>query len=370
MERRRMRLRFGIALLGALTLTPAAARAQGDVLVLRNGDRITGTLVAADGATWTFRHAGGELKIPAGEVAEFTGSAPIGVRLADGTIAAGRITTTGDALRFTAADGTSRTLAATDLAAVGNPDDLAALRPIAIGFLSPIGKFWGATLGAGFANTSGNSRSRGFNGDLKVDRKTAKDRLAFGLGGATEWSALRDPGTGEFPDTLAKVAEKYFGSARLDVYASRAIYLFGGTTQEIDKFQGIDLRSNYAAGAGYQIIATDPTDLRFDLSAGLRVENFTPGAGDTTISTPVASAGGALRQQLGPMRLDWSLRWTPAVEDIKDYRLLSDAGLSTNLFQGVGFRIGSRNQLNNNPPAGIDKHDWLLTFNLTYSIGG
>jgi len=349
---------------------PGTASAQDDVLVLRSGDRLTGTLVGIDGGTWVFRHAGGELKLPAAQVVEFTRTAPIGLRLADGSIAAGRLTSAAGTLRFTAADGTARTLAPADIAAVGSPDDLAALRPVTIGFLSPFGKFWGARIGAGLSSTSGNSRSRGFNADLKVERQSAKDRLSLGLGGATEWSAVRDPGTGEFPDSLAKVAEQYFGAARLDVYVAKAIYLFGGTLQERDRFQGLDLRSSYNAGAGYQAIATAPTDLRFDLSGGLRVENFTPAAGDTTASTAVASAGSALRQQLGPMTLDWALRWTPAVEDLEDYRLLSDAGLSTNLFKGVGFRIGSRNQYNNRPPVGIEKHDWLLTFNLTYAIGG
>jgi putative salt-induced outer membrane protein YdiY len=356
-------------LLLALCLVPGAARAQ-DLLVLTNGDRISGTLVGITGTTWTFRHAGGDLALAADQIAEFTAASPIGVRLQDGSIAAGRVTATSGVMRFTAADGTARTITPADLAAVGSPDDLAALRPVVIGFLSPFGKFWGARIGAGFANTSGNSRSRGFNGDLKVERKTAKDRLAFGLGGATEWSAVRDGATGQFPDSLTKVTEKFFGSARLDIFASKALFLFGGTLQEIDRFQGIDLRSNYAAGFGYQVIATDPTDLRFDLSAGLRIENFTAAAGDSSTSVPIASAGSAIRQKLGPMTFDWSLRWTPAIEDVKDYRFLSDAGLSTTLYKGIGFRVASRNQFNNNPPPGIDKHDWLLTFNLTYAIGG
>lgn len=357
----------GMAVLAALCcLLPGAARAQTDVLILRNGDRITGTLASVAGGTWTFRHAGGDLSLPADQVAGFTGAAPIGVRFADGSIAAGRLTTEGGSLRFTAADGTARTIAPADIAAVGGPDDLAALRPVTIGFLSPFGKFWAASVGAGFANKSGNSRSRGFNGDLSVERATAKDRLALGVGGATQWSS--DPAN---PDSaLVKTVEKFYGSGRLDVFVSSAVFLFGGTLQEIDKFQGLDLRSNYAAGAGYQIIASEPTDLRFDLSGGLRVENFTPAAGDTTASVPIASAGAQLRQQLGPMAFDWNVRWTPAIEDLEDYRLLSSAGLSTNLFKGIGFRIGSRNEYNNNPPAGIDKHDWLLTFNLTYAIGG
>jgi putative salt-induced outer membrane protein YdiY len=166
------------------------------------------------------------------------------------------------------------------------------------------------------------------------------------------------------------VVEKYYGAARLDVFASPVVFFFGGTLQEIDRFQAIDLRSNYSTGLGLQVIATTPTDLRFDLSGGLRIEDFTPAAGDTTVTTAIASAGGQLRQRLGPMALDWAIRWTPAIEDVKDYRFLSEAGVTTILFLGVGFRIGSRNEFNNNPPAGIEKHDWRLSFNLTYTIGG
>jgi putative salt-induced outer membrane protein YdiY len=372
----RMRVFLLVGLLIAVGTLPNAAQAQ-DVLVLANGDRLTGTLVSISDGTWTFEHVGGALTIAAADVVTFAPAERIGIRLADGTIAAGQITVTGGTMRFTTDDGTARSVTPADLAAIGSADDLQALRPVAIGFLSPFGKFWRASIGAGLANTTGNSRSRGFNGDLKVERKTSKDRLSFNLGGATEWSSVRDGDTGQFPD-LTKTVEKYYGSGRLDVYVSSAFFLFGGTLQEIDKFQGLDLRSNYNAGAGYQVIDTDPTDLRFDLSAGLRVENFTPGAGDTTISTPIASAGGRLEQQLGPLTLDWSLRWTPAIENIKDYRFLSDAGLSTELFQGLGFRIGSRNEFNNNPatiqgtagPYVLAKHDWLLTFNLTYTLGG
>jgi len=359
-----MRAPFSTWMLVAILAVPTAARAQ-DVVVLTNGDRLTGKLVAVAGATWTFKHAGGELKIGVADIASFNSDAELGLRFADGTIAAGRVTLAGDAMRFAAADGSVRTIRPADLAAVGSPDNLAALRPISIGFLSPFGKFWGATLGAGFASKSGNSRARGFNGALDIDRETAKDRLAFSLGAATQWSS--DPAN---PDSaLVKTVEKFFGSGRLDVFVSHAFFIFAGTQQEIDKFQGLDLRSNYGAGAGYQVIATDPTDLRFDLSAGLRVENFTPAAGDTTTSVPIASAGGQLRQKLGPVVFGWSLRWTPAVEDVKDYRFLSDASLSTTIFKGLGFRIASRNEYNNNPPTGIQKHDWLFTTNLTYTLG-
>ena len=333
---------------------------------MTNGDRMSGRLVSIAGGTWTFRHAGGDLKIGAADVVSYHSADRIGVRLADGTIAAGRITMTDGVMRLTSDDGASRTLVATDLEAVGSAEDLAALRPVRVGFLSPLHRFWRADLAAGFASKTGNSRARGFNGDVKVERKTAWDRLAFNVGAAAEWAGTPDDLEGD----LLKVVEKYYGAARLDVFASPALFFFGETLQEIDRFQALDLRSNYVAGLGVQVIATAPTDLRFDLSGGLRVEDFTPAAGDTTIRTPIASAGSQLRQRLGPMVLDWTLRWTPAVEELKDYRFLSSAAVTTTLFRGVGFRIGSRNEVNNNPPAGIEQHDWRLSFSLTYTIGG
>jgi putative salt-induced outer membrane protein YdiY len=353
---------LAVLFLGLAVGLPGRAAAQ-DTLVLTNGDRITGQLVSVDGGTWTIKHAGGELKLSAATITSFASAADVGVRFPDGTIAAGRVVAADGGMRFVGADGTGRPITIADLVAVGSATNLEALRELHIGFLSPLDRFWRASIGAGFASKTGNSQARGVNGAVTVERATTKDRLGFGFGAATQWSP-DDAGD------LVKTVEKYYGSARLDVYLSGAIYLFAGTLQEIDKFQGLDLRSNYSAGAGFQLLARSQTDLRFDLSGGLRVENFTPTAGDTTVSTPIWSAGSQLKQRLGPLALDWALRWTPAVDDIKDYRLLSDAGLATTVFKGLGFRIGSRNEYNNNPPAGVKKHDWLFTTNLTYSLGG
>ena len=352
-----------VGLVAGFTALPTARAAAQDVIQLTNGDHLTGQLLHVRDGVWTLKYAGGEVKLSADDIASFTSGGDVGIRLADGTITAGRVTVAGGEMRFMQTDGTSRVITAGDIAALGSATDLAALREVHVGFLSPIGRFWSANIGAGFANSAGNSRSRGANGDLKVQRATSKDRLAFGFGAAAQW-APNDAGD------LVQVVKQYYGSGRLDVFVSKAVFLFAGTLQEIDTFQGIDLRSNYDAGLGYQVLSGSPTDLRFNLAGGLRVENFTPAAGDTTTSTPIWSAGSQLKQKLGPFALDWSVRWTPAVDDLKNYRLLSDAGLSTTILKGLGFRIGSRNQYNNTPPAGIKKHDWLFTTNLTYALGG
>lgn len=355
---RRVRPAFG-ALLALLVGAPAAAAQQ--TLSLRNGDRLSGTLSAIDGATWVFKLPSGELKIPGADVVGFATPAPIGVRLADGTILAATVMTVGDRLQLTGTDGTIRTVAPADLAAVGNPTRLEALRPVKIGYFTPFTKFWGATVAVGFTNQTGNSKARGLAGDVQLHRNTAKDRIHLGFGTAKTYA------TPYADSALVQTVSKIYGNARVDVFLGKRLFAFGATTQERDRFQNLDLRSAYNAGLGYQIVASGSTDLRLSLSGGYRRENFaTP---DSTSSTPILGAGTALTQGLGPIELRWNFDWAPSTENLRDYRVLSTSSITTTIVAGLGFQIASRNEINNNPPAGFRKHDWLLTSALTYSLG-
>ncbi len=344
----------------ALALTAVATTAEAQQqLRLANGDQLTGTLTGVSGGAWVFTHAGGELKLAHGNIASFTSASPVGVRLADGSILAGTINTVGGQLQINQAGGAARTVAMGDLAAVGDPTNLAALEPKRVGYFSPLADFWGATASLGFSNKSGNSRSRGLGANVNVARISPKDRITLKLGTAREEA---DVGSG----TLDKTVEKYFGSLRVDVFFGPRFFVFGGTAQERDRFQDIDLRSNYNAGFGLQVIATPETDLRFYTSGGYRREAFTSGG---TASTETVGLGAGLTQQLGPAVFAWSVDMTPSLNELADYRLLSDASLTIAVYKGLGFRIGSRNEINNRPPAGVEKHDMLLTTSLTYSIG-
>jgi len=329
-------------------------------LQLTNGVRLTGTLSAVDGGTWTFTLVSGELEVPAATVQSFATTTPIGLRLSDGTIMAATIApAAGNQLSIVGADGTTRTVPATQIDAIGDPAALDQLVPVAIGYFSPIDKFWGATAALGFSDKSGNSRARGLTADLEVRRETAKDRLTFRAGLAREEAEV---GGSEFETTV----DKYYGSARVDLFFGPRFFIFGFTRQERDTFQQIDLRSNYDAGLGIQLIATERTDLRLYTSGGARIENFTSGESESAI---VLGAGGGFRQVVGPARFHWSLDWMPNVEEFADYRLRSDASLTMTVFQGIGFRVGVLNELNNRPQPDVERHDMLVTTTLTYSIG-
>ncbi len=348
-----------LAVVAALFLASAAAAQE--TLTLKNGDQLTGKLVAITGGTWVFRHAGGELKIAGGDVAAYVTSAPVGVRLVDGAILAGTVTAAGDRLQLTGADGRTRTITPADLAAVGDPNRLDALRPVRIGYFSPFTRFWSATVGFGFSAKTGNGSSRGLTGDIGLERRTPKDRIQLGFGIAQQRAT-------PWPDSaLVQTVAKLYGNGRIDLFFSGRVFAFAATTQERDTLQNLDLRSAYNGGLGYQVFASAATDFRVSLSAGYRRENFH--APDSVSTTPIVAAGTALAQKLGPIDFQWTFDWAPSTENFRDYRILSTSSLTTTIVKGLGFRVASRNEVNNNPPGDAKKHDWLLTSALTYSLG-
>ncbi len=357
-----MRSTFAMLTLGLIAVSPATAQ---QTLELSNGDRLSGALTGIAGGSWVFTHTGGEITVPAADVVSFITTDPIGIRLGDGSILAAAIATSGNLLQLTLTDGTSRNVSPGDLAAVGSAADLEALRPIEIGYFTPFSKFWGATVAFGFSNNGGNSRSRGVAFSFDIERKSPKDRQQVKGGLSREY---RPDDSGDLETTV----EKYYGSVRLDVFLTAKLFSFGFAGWERDRFQELDLRSTYTLGLGYQLIENDNTDLRFFASGGARIEDFTqidelnPA---NSQSNGILGLAGGFRQRAGPILFDWTLSWTPAVKEFEDYRLLSDASVTTTVFQGLGFRIGLRNQYNSRPRPGIEEHDWLFTTALTYSIG-
>lgn len=335
---------------------PLAAQ---QTLVLDNGDRLTGRLARIEGGAWIFHFGHADVPIPAARVASFDAPSRIGVRLADGSVAAATIATQGDSLVLTLDDGSIRRIHPTGLQAVGPAADLDSLIPVEIGLFSPLLRFWRASGSLGFSDKSGNSRARGISTSLEIQRRTPKDRLRLTAGLNREQS--RDA-SGEFEPTVSN----YHAALRADIYFTRRLFTFAESRQERDTFQDIALRSNYGGGAGVQLIATPGTDLRVSTSGGARFERF---VSDGTETVAVLNTSADLQQELGPATLAWGVSWSPNVEDLDDYQIRSQATLTTTVYKGLGLRLGVLNEFDSRPRPGVDKHDMLITTTIAFSIG-
>ena len=328
-------------------------------VVLTDGDRLSGRVTRIEAGRWVFRFGNGEAKIPPRQIAAFTAPEPIGVRFADSTIAVVTLQPSDDLLRATFLDGSTRLVTPAEIEAIGSPDDLEALRPIRIGIFSPLWMFWGASGSVGFSDQSGNSRARGIAGELEIQRRSPRDRITLG-GGINREFRENDDG-----DLVTAVA-KYYGSLRFDLYFLPRFFAFAATLQERDRFQDLDLRSNYTAGFGFQFIGTRTTEMRLSVSSGIRVENFLDN-GRTTAA--VLNSSGDVKEKLGPLMFDWKIAWTPNIQDLGDFRARSNATLTAAVYAGLGFRIGLLNEYNSRPRPGVEKHDMLFTTTLAYTVG-
>ncbi len=329
------------------------------IVVLKDGDRISGRLVEITGGVWRFHHPAGDLAIPTADIAGFTSIDTLGMRLTGGRLLRGTISSTGRGLVIRSPDGSMTTVQPGEIEAVGDPADLDALKPVKIGFFTPFTRFWAATIAAGFSDKSGNSRSQGIAGDVEITRTSPKDRLRI-RGGVNRERA--EVGGGPFETTVSK----FYGSVRADLFFNSRVFAFVSTSQERDTFQDLDLRSSYNGGLGLQLIQAPHMDLRFSASGGARVENFSSG-GQTT--SAILKTGASFKRTLGPAVFGWTLEWAPNVQDFADYTLKSDASVTTVVYKGMGFRFGVLNDFNNTPQPGVKKHDMLISTSLTYSLG-
>src|SRR4051794_23554386 len=86
-------------LLAALCAAALSTAAFGGQITLKNGDRITGTIVKSDGKTVTIKCAyAGDLNIQMSAVASIVSDEPISVATADGKTVTGPLSTEGAAL--------------------------------------------------------------------------------------------------------------------------------------------------------------------------------------------------------------------------------------------------------------------------------
>jgi putative salt-induced outer membrane protein YdiY len=352
------RVRWALAA-GCLAGAPAVAAQQ--VLAVANGDRMHGTLKRVTDSTWVFAYRGADLKIRVDSVVWFAAPQAVGVRLADGTIGAAAIAPTPDslALALVFADGTRRRVAPRELVAIGPPNRLALLRPVAVGWFTPLDHFWSGSASLGFSDQRGNTRAFGLGLSLELLRKTARDREDLGFGLSREQGTVQGDG-------LQTTVAKSYGFLQIDLHFDPRLFGTVATRQEYDRFQDLALRSTYTAGLGLELVSRSTADLRINASAGLRREDYFTAP---TTTAAIAGAGATYGGHLGPIRVSARLDWSANTADFGDYRLHSGASATARVYKGLGARVEALYEYNSRPLPGIRHYDLQTRITLTYAFG-
>ncbi len=291
-----------------------AVSAPADEVRLKNGDRLTGTLVRMEDETVVFRSdLLGELKIPRASVVGLTVPSPLEIRRKDGTTIRGPIRTV-EPGRFAAGTEGREAFGTFVL------DDLVSIN------VPPV--VWEGNLSAGFTVTSGNTSTEAMNASATLGRRSERDRTT--IDADLTRGKQKDADSGE-----KKTTEDWRrAKAQYDYFFTKKNFAFLNGQFERDDVANLDRRVIFGGGIGYQWRETDRTKLSTTLGLASRYEKYEEeGSGDTELTLQAAYR---FEGRLSPhARLLHDLMYYPVLEDFADFYLSASLTLRAKFTEKV-----------------------------------
>ena|GEM_PF-178935 len=341
----------------ALLLLCAAihAPARADVVVMRNGDRLTGKVVhkKADELLFATAYAG-TLKLKWSEVASLATDKPVALMIGDAHMVSG-----------TLADGfTPGSAAFAPRGPRGASAQYLAPRDIVLAdvrYVNPTvdesgqGIAWSGHVNAGGATTSGNS----INGSVHAD--------ADASGRARDYRILGGGELNHATDHHTETVFNWRAHGEFDrFYEKQTFFSYTRATVEHDKFKALDLRSTLGGGAGYQFFESAPLNLSLQGGLDYVVVN--------NIKVPddqYTAAAWVLRYDEKPWKLDMQFfhqeDGTVSLDSPSNIVLHTQTGVRAPLRGGINATVQYNFDWNNRPPAGSESADRTLLFTLGYA---
>lgn len=329
---------FALALL-ALAISPAAAAA--DEIVLDNGDRLSGTVVRAEGGKLTLKtEYAGVLAIPMKRVRKIVTDNPAEVHLAGGEVLRGRIRTT-EGGQLVVEPSPERGVLTVEISRV------ASINP-----LPPARLTGNVSLGSGWQ--SGNTDRATLS--ASADAVVRAERSRFGVRFLFNYAEENDEVT----------TRNLFGAMKYDYFFTKKFYGYLGVEMLKDRFKDLDLRTVVGPGVGYQI--WDDPGKFFLVEAGLAYfsEDRRIAEDDSWVAARLA---GEFRYAIFE-RLTFSdrLELYPSLKNSDDFNLRNEAAILSPLAAGWSLKLSHILEYDNDPPADVSKTDQYWTLGLQYSF--
>jgi putative salt-induced outer membrane protein YdiY len=365
----------------SLFLSLFALSTLADQITLKNGDRLTGTIVKSDAKTLVIKtEFAGDVNVKWEAITDIVSSQPLHLALKDGQTIVGPVTTVNGkidvATKETGTVETSKDAVVTvrdDAEQKSYDEEIDRLRH------PHLTDYWSGLLDTGLSATRGNSESLTFNLSGKAARVTDRDKISAYAEAIYSKSTVNG--------VSSTTAHDIRGGVRGDVNMTERLYIFAFTDLEYNAFQHLDLRNVLGGGFGYHVIKDKTTT--FDVFGGGSFEqeyfaayNLTstnPTPPPPTISTPVV----ALTRKSGEIVIGENFnkkvnsRFTlneafsiyPNVSETGSYRFQFDASASTKLKNWLGWQVTYSDRYISNPPLGLKGNDQLLSTGLRLTFG-
>jgi len=338
--------------------------ASADQVTLKNGDRLTGTIVKSDGKTLLLKtDSAGEITLKWDAVSGIVSSQPLSVQLNNGQVVSGNVTTEDGKFEVATRDHGQVAAPRENVIAIRNAAEQSDYDRLQHPRITDL---WSGLLDTGLSETRGNSALLAFNLAGKAARVSTRDKISL-------YSNIIYATDNTTPPSRT-TANSIQGGARYDYNLKPRLFVFAIADFAYDEFQHLDLRSVLGGGLGYHVIKTENTT--FDVFAGgdYDREKFSPNPPLvlTNVTRNVAEviAGEELSWKLNK-RVSLNERFSafPNLSDLGQYRFQFDATAATKLKAWLSWQITVSDRYLSNPLPGLKSNDELLSTGLRLTFG-
>ncbi len=361
-------------ILTILSLSLLSLPVFADQLTLKNGDRLSGTIVKSDDDAKTLlikTDWAEDVTVKWDAITTIVSSQPLHIMLSDGRVIVGRVSTT-DGILEIATDGGTVPAAHDAVKAVRDNATQAEIDRLQHPRLRD---YWSGLFDLGLSLTEGNSSTAALTIAGKASRVVPKNKLTL------YYTEVYSRDSNESP--ALTTANAIHAGVRDEFNLKPRVYAFAFTDFDEDALQHLDLRNVIGGGLGYHVINTKKT--QFDVFGGgsFNQEYFAsytianPAPPPVLLFEPSQSrhsaeivAGESLSTKLGPRTtVSEQLSFFPNLSSTGEYRVTFDANAVTKLKTWLGWQITLSDRYISDPPFGLKGNDLLLSTGLRLTFG-
>lgn len=344
-----------------------------DQVTLKNGDRLTGTVVKSDGKELVLHtDAAGDVTLKFDAIQEIKTDAELHISVKDGKTAVGPVTTTGDKLEISTKTSGTVEVPKEDVTLIRNDAEQQAYdKSLHPGLMHG----WNGGINVGFSVARGNSETENLALAFNAVHPTLHDKITLYESSINTTNNLSSPST---------VASLQQGGFRYDRDLKPKLFVFGAADFMANALQFLDLRQVYTGGFGFHAIKSDRTIL--DFLGGLNYTHETYSNGTLLVpATPPNPAvyesygktnkfaaltlGEELDQKLGKSTvLTQNLGFFPNLQQTGEYRFTFNVGTVTKIKKWLGWQNQFGDIYVSNPPTGSKSNDVIFTTGLNIAF--
>jgi putative salt-induced outer membrane protein YdiY len=351
-------------------LISLAATAFADVVTLKNGDRVTGTLVTVKGGNLELKSdILGDLTVPMAQVTSFSATKPTVVVVKGQAPIQGQLELDPSGNWKVTSNGNVQTVPAAGADLIMPAEAFSALEKTATPWQD-----WKGSASLGYSLQRGDQDTSSFATSVNAVRERPATpiferhwrtdyTLTTLLSSATETTTAT---TGTTPTTESVTSRTFSTNLRQDYLFTPDNFVFGFVQFDHVGAQGLYLRQTYGGGYGHDLIKTARTN--FSLLGGITYvhEKFFTGVYD---SSPQALAGEKLGIQITKrVRLDHDVNFYPDLSHGGQYRFDTATTLSAKLSGKFSLNTGIIDLYLSNPATGAMKNNVNFTTGIGYTF--